>query len=343
VILPVWSLALVCLSAAAQPSDPTTVLVLTGDNLLGGRMGDLVSRYGEGYAYEMVKGVLRKADIAFGNLECPITDFPHRTLGKSAQAVAEKRDFVFRASPAYSSRILQDAGIDVVSLANNHTMDYQAQGLLDTIAHLKRAGIVSVGGGANRAEAASSRIVRRNGMRVGFLAYSMIVPHRSAASERAAGINAHAKGFSAEMETAIRQLRKNVDWVLVSIHWGKEGSTQPEKYQVEVAHRAIEAGADVIVGHHPHRIQGIEFYRGGVIFYSLGNFLFPGSRRVESFLAEVTLSKKKEVAVRLLPLWVSGGRPVPSSDATLLTRIRQVVGQAGARIEADGSWLRVRK
>lgn len=148
---------------------------------------------------------------------------------------------------------------------------------------------------------------------------------------------------SDRMETAIRQLRRKTDIVVVSFHWGKEGQTTPEPYQVVVAHRAIESGAHIVVGHHPHRIQGIEFYKGGVILYSLGNFLFPGSSRVESFLAEVVVTQIGVKSVRILPIWVSGGRPVPSSDSRLVGAIREVLAAVGSGIDVEGAWLNVER
>lgn len=321
-------------------SDASVVLMFTGDNLLGGRMEEAILRNGEQYPYAKVSKVLRDADLLFGNLECPITTYPHATPGKSAESIEQKRDFVFKASPRHAARILKDAGFDVLSLANNHAMDYQAQGLTQTIEELKRLGIVPVGAGRSLQEASSARIVSRGGVRMGFLAYSMIVPLQSAASSNAAGINAHRKWFSDSMATTIRQLRAKVDVVVVSYHWGKEGSYTPERYQVEVAKGAIEAGAQIVVGHHPHRIQGIEFHKGGVIFYSLGDFLFPGrSALVESFVARVEISGARVASVSLLPVWVRNGRPEPSSDLMLIRRIEDVCKPFGAGLKPSGNWL----
>lgn len=150
-------------SAASQlgVSDAPVVLMFTGDNLLGGRMEEAILRNGEQYSYAKVSKVFREADFLFGNLECPITTYPHATPGKSAESVEQKRDFVFKASPRHAARILKDAGFDVLSPANNHAMDYQAQGLTQTIEKLQRLGIVSVGAGRSLQEASSARIVSR--------------------------------------------------------------------------------------------------------------------------------------------------------------------------------------
>lgn len=318
----------------------TVVLMLTGDNLLGGRMTEAIARNGEGYPYQKVSSVLRGADLLFGNLECPITDYPYATPGKSAEAIKQRRDFVFKASPKHSASILATAGFDVLSLANNHAMDYQEQGLLQTIEELTKYNLIYVGAGRNSREAASARIVIRKGMRIGFLAYSMIVPSQSAAGSKMAGINAHGKGFSKAMATAIQQLRAKTDIVVVSYHWGEEGKYTPLQYQREVARQAVDAGAHVVVGHHPHRIQGIEFQKDGVIFYSLGNFLFPGrSTRVESFVGRVEFSRGRIASVRLLPVWVRHGRPEPSTDLDLIRKIQEVCQPFGVDITRSGEWL----
>ncbi|MER3414494.1 MAG: hypothetical protein C4341_09770 [Armatimonadota bacterium] len=323
-----------------RPREASVVLMFTGDNLLGARMGEHIERNGEQYPYEKVSAVLRSADLLFGNLECPITDYPHVTPGKSTEAIEQARDYVFKASPKYAARILKTAGFDVLSLTNNHAMDYQARGLIQTIEELQRFNMIPVGAGRNALEAASARIVTKNGLRIGFLAYSMIVPLRSAAGASTAGINAHRKGFSEAMATAISQLRAKTDVVIVSYHWGEEGGFTPLPYQREVAKGAVEAGAQIVVGHHPHRIQGVEFYEDGVVFYSLGNFLFPGrSALVESFVARVELSGARVASVGLLPMWVRSGRPEPSTDPKLIRRIEQVCAPFGLRFSRAGEWL----
>lgn len=340
----VVALLAVVASAAGQPGgrNASVTLMFTGDNLLGGRMGDAIARYGEQYPYAKVSNVLRQADLLFGNLECPITDYPHATPGKSAESISQKRDFAFKASPEHAARILKDAGFDVLSLANNHAMDYQSQGLMQTIEELKRYGIVYVGAGRNLQEASSARILTVGGVRLGILAYSMIVPAKSAATSNSAGIHAHPKGFSGEMAAAIRGLRAKVDVVVVSYHWGKEGRYTSERYQVEAAKGAVDAGAQIVVGHHPHRIQGIEFYKGGVILYSLGNFLFPGKAAlVESLIARVEMSGSRVESVRLLPVWVRNGRPEPSWDPTLIGRIKEVCKPFDVGLKSLDEWLLV--
>lgn len=323
-----------------MPFQSSLVLLFTGDNLLGARMGSYIERSGESYPYEKVATVLQEADLSFGNLESPITDYGHPTPGKSAESIRAGRNFIFKASPQYSGRILEQAGFDIVSLANNHAMDYQEEGLLQTLDELKKVGIVYVGAGGDQFEAASGRIITKNGYWIGFLAYSMIVPAASSASVDSAGINAHPKSFSSSMTEAIQQLRAKTDLVIVSYHWGVEGSYYPVAYQKEVAHQAIEAGADIVVGHHPHRVQGIEFYQKGIISYSLGNFLFTGkSSPVESLILRVEVSDGKVKAVKILPIWVKNGRPEPSDNSKLIEKLKQINRPFATTLELEGNWL----
>ncbi len=173
-------------------------LCFTGDNLLGARMPRLVEKHGEEWPYGAVAGVLRAADITFGNLECPITEHGVKTPGKSWESIKERRNFIFKAPPEWSTRLLTNAGFDIVSLANNHAMDYCAQGLLDTCAELDAAGIAYVGGGSDSCRAWQAQVLRRGSTKVGFLACSMVVPAASRAGEDTPGIATHAKAMSEE-------------------------------------------------------------------------------------------------------------------------------------------------
>lgn len=316
------------------PLPMSITLLFTGDNLLGGGMARIIEARGEAYPYQNVAELLKSADISFGNLESPITDFPLSTPGKSLASIRARRNFIFRASPSYSGRILHNAGFDIVSLANNHTMDYRAEGLLETLEELEKHQIAYVGGGRNLAEATRAKILEVNGIVVGFLAYSMVVPPYFQAQVNMPGINGIARRFSKAMDEQITSLGKKVDVVIVSLHWGKEGTYYPANYQQSIAHRMIESGADIVVGHHTHTLQGIEFYKGGLIAYSLGNFLFASrSARLASAILEVQVSNRKIETVRILPIWVKNGIPEPSQDESLRKKIISVNNLFGTKLE----------
>jgi poly-gamma-glutamate synthesis protein (capsule biosynthesis protein) len=318
-------------------------LCFTGDNLLGARMPRLVEKHGEEWPYGAVAGVLRAADITFGNLECPITEHGVKTPGKSWESIKERRNFIFKAPPEWSTRLLTNAGFDIVSLANNHAMDYCAQGLLDTCAELDAAGIAYVGGGSDSCRAWQAQVLRRGSTKVGFLACSMVVPAASRAGEDTPGIATHAKAMSEELAQALAELNERSDIVVVTFHWGYEGYRRHAAYQQEIARGCIDAGADVVVGHHPHCLQGVELYNGGVIAYSLGNFLFTGkSALIESAVLHVTASASGVRKVELLPVWVRGGRPEPApEDAKLLKLVRGICEPCGTELTAQSEWLTV--
>ena len=167
-----------------------------------------------------------------------------------------------------------NAGFDLVSLANNHTMDYREEGLLDTMKYLREYGIDFVGAGKNSEEAYASHTVVLNDQKVTFLAFSRVLPDVSwYATDTKPGI---ASGYQEERVIDIIEKEKvDTDYVLVYMHWGIERANRPENYQRDYARKMIDAGADAVIGAHPHVLQGFEFYDGKPIAYSLGNFLFP--------------------------------------------------------------------
>jgi poly-gamma-glutamate capsule biosynthesis protein CapA/YwtB (metallophosphatase superfamily) len=323
------------------PNDlPTEVtLCFTGDNLLGARMPRMIEQLGDAWPYGAVVGVLNAADLAFGNLECPITDSAVRTPGKSWESIQQGHNFIFKAPPESSGRILREAGFDVVSLANNHIMDYCGAGLMDTLAELDEVGIVGVGAGGDLEQAFSSRVLSSNGLRIGFLARSVIVPPASKAGASAAGLAWQGSKYEETLGAAIRELRARADIVIVSFHWGIEGQRRHAAYQQQLARRCIDDGALLVIGHHPHCLQGIEFYNGGLIAYSLGNFLFTGkSPLIESAILRVSAGRGGIRQVELLPCWVRGGRPEPApADEQLLKRIQEILEPTGVAMAGEGN------
>lgn len=276
---------------------------------------------GEGWAFSGVEDLLRSADITFVNLETSVTDRGSRMPGKGIW---------FRTSPERLS-LLKDAGIDIVSAANNHIMDYDEISLMDTLSNLDDAGIMHVGAGKDLLSARLGRIITVNGLKVGFLAYSdfwdifWTVKYRRtfAASADEPGM---APAIRAFMEEDIRRLKSHSDFVIVSVHWGDEYMPHPNAYQVERAHAAIDAGADVVLGHHPHVLQPFESYKSGLIFYSLGNFVFDQKkpRTTESMIAHIRLEMGKAPEAEVVPLRITDSRPAPmyrTDAAELLARL----------------------
>jgi poly-gamma-glutamate synthesis protein (capsule biosynthesis protein) len=239
---------------------------------------------------------LKRGDINLANLESPIA--------RSGSEYTDKK-FRFRAEPAVATA-LRRAGFSVVTLANNHSMDFGGAALAETLQHLADAGIASVGAGDNLDAARKPAIVAAKGKRVAFLGYSLTQPVEFFAGKTRPGT---APGYEKLVQADVAAARAQADYVIVSFHWGKEASTVVQEYQRTAAHRAIEAGADVIIGHHPHVLQGAERYKHGIIFYSLGNFTFAakGTTADVSAIVRLRLGDNKREA-EVLPLDVLNRR-----------------------------------
>ncbi len=204
-------------------------------------------------------GKLKTPDIMFGNLEGPISD-----QGKN---VGSK--FSFRFEPGTAS-VLKSAGFDIVSFANNHVGDWSQAAFLDTLGHLAENNILFTGAGDNYEKVTKPTIIERSGIQIGFLGMSDVGPEWMAASDANAGI---LLANDKNLGTIIEEAKKDVDVLFVSVHWGDEYKEHNQR-QETLAKKIIDAGADVVIGHHPHVVQDVEEYKEGLIIYSLGNFVF---------------------------------------------------------------------
>jgi poly-gamma-glutamate synthesis protein (capsule biosynthesis protein) len=251
---------------------PVTTAIGVGDILLSRTVhAKMVARNDFASPFRNTARRLAAAHLAFANFE--------GTLSRGARPLPGGTRFTATVS---SLRGLTLAGLDVLSLANNHAGDYGDATLVETRALLRAAGIATVGTGANDAQARAPAIVRRNGVRFGFLSFNAIVgtgppgpAEPGAVRIRMAPWWDHLDGADLEALTgAVRALRPRVDVVTVYPHWGTEYTNLPNDDQRRVAHALIDAGADLVVATHPHWVQGAEIYRGKLVAYSLGNFVF---------------------------------------------------------------------
>jgi len=328
-------------TTTAEPEPPEPIrITLVGDIMLGGSADEFMRRHGHDYAFAGVADELARADVLFGNLEGPLTD--------GGEPAADKQ-YLFRTPPAKVAPALARAGFDVLSLANNHTLDYGATGLFDTRTALFDAGIHAVGAGSDLAGARRAAIVERKGHKVGFLAYSNTFPEEFWAGPGTPGT---AFGHRAHVEADVRALGERVDTVVVSFHWGRESTTELRDYQPMLARAAIDAGADIVAGHHPHVLQGVERYGGGVILYSLGNFTFGSyseNARV-STIAHVIADDDGLKGLEMVPINVYNPdvlfQPLPligeAADA-VVDHLQSLAEPLGTRLaDEDGrAWLRL--
>lgn len=318
-------------SSASPEAAKEVLLAAAGDVMLGRSIADGVSQHGAGWPLEAVAPTLRGADIAFVNLEGPLTE----------RGEAAEKDFVFRGPPE-AALGLASGGVGIVSLANNHALDYGYQGLQDTWAALNGAGVLHAGSGENVAQAYGPVVIERRGVRIAFLAYVDTPPDSGSgfdpSSWRAAADRPGLAWLSPEEVAAgVAAAKRQADVVVVSMHTGDEYQESVSPLQVSAAHSAIEAGAALVIGHHPHVLQGIERYKWGLIAYSMGNFVFdldetdyshPGLPSALSAILRVRLGRDGLLGCDVAPVIIGGdGRPRPAEGedaARVLERLRRL-------------------
>jgi poly-gamma-glutamate synthesis protein (capsule biosynthesis protein) len=303
---------LACSPASSSPArregirqERTLHLAAVGDILLGDSSRKVLEREGYDYPFRALAAELARSDLVFGNLEGPIT--------RGRSPLDPKKDYVYRSDLA-AAPALHAAHVDLVTLANNHALDYGDEGLFDTIRNLDAAGVRHFGAGASRAEAIRGEIVEMAGVRIGFLGfferygpYGTTYPNYFARGG-AAGV---AELDERTMREAIGTLRPDVDVLVVCCHWGKNYA-EVTKTQQRYGRLAAELGADLVIGHHPHVAQGIEVHHGVPILYSVGNFTFGSKGRFDqlepalrhSWIAAITIDGKRVAAIDLIPLEV---------------------------------------
>lgn len=286
----------------------TITLFFVGDIMLDRGVEYQIKKEGKGnwkFPFLKIAGDLEKADIIFGNLESPISD--------KGQKIGSK--YSFRADPG-AVEGLKYAGFDILSLANNHALDYGREALEQTMGILKEQGIKYVGAGLNQEEAFGPRIFRIKDTKIAFLAFTNLGSSSWAAAKKRPGI-AWIDDIK-KAEEAVAKAKTEADIIIVSLHSGQEYSLEPTSFQISFAKSCIAAGADLVVGHHPHVVQPVvtlttrtglvdndsarSRVRQGWVVYSLGNFIFDQSfskDTMKGLLLEVQV-KDKEIK-KVLP------------------------------------------
>lgn len=284
-----------------QPQSPATpiinvsdtneaTMVFVGDIMLSRGIGKIMAEQNNWlYPFEHVRTYLQKADLVFGNLEGPISG-----RGRNQGSI-----YSFNADPSTVSGLV-DSHVSVLSVANNHIFDYGSDAFLDTLAILRLSGIDAVGGGINFEDAHRPLVRDVKGIKVAFLGYTNLLP-RSLGEKNS--IPATSYLDEEIMKHDIETAKTLADIVVVSFHWGDEYHTKHNDFQERVAHEAINAGASLVVGHHPHVVQEVEEYRGGYIAYSLGNFIFDQNFSEDTskgLLLEIKMNNKKISGIKTM-------------------------------------------
>jgi poly-gamma-glutamate capsule biosynthesis protein CapA/YwtB (metallophosphatase superfamily) len=290
-------LAFVTPAAADQPVQDEITIAAVGDLMLGGRAEPFLKEFGPDYPFTDVMPFLSRADVVVGNLESSIS---------SRGTAVENKKFTLRAGPI-AALALKKAGIRVVTLANNHSMDYGPLALKDTLGVLDQHDILYTGAGMDLDDARSPAVLKIKGKTIAFLSYSLTFPLEFFASASRPGT---APGYAEFVKSDIEKARPAADLVVVSFHWGAELMTAAKDYQVELGRKAIDWGADLVLGHHPHVLQELEVYQGRLIAYSLGNFVFgsESNRTNTSMILLLTFQGKSLARVEAVPVDVNNYR-----------------------------------
>lgn len=293
-------------------------LMAVGDVMLGRTVGDKLRTKGSAIAFSGVAPVLESADLLVANLECVISG-----LGEP-----QPKAYRFRA-PLEAVEALALAGVDVVGVANNHALDYGYAALADMTQRLAAREILTVGAGKDAATAHSPVILERKGLRIAFLAYVDVwVESRTGFDTRVwiAGPNSPGIAWAdpKRMTADIQAAKTQADVVVVLLHSGLEGRKDVYATQQTEAQAAIDAGAVLVLGSHPHLLQKTERYHNGLIVYSLGNFIFDGFTAPENYSAIFTasLSAQGVDEYAWIPVVIEDGLPRLATDeeaATILT------------------------
>jgi poly-gamma-glutamate synthesis protein (capsule biosynthesis protein) len=234
-------------------------VLFAGDLLIASRGLEVIHRKGPDYPFARLSQEINRHDLVFVNLETPITN-------RGAPPV--DKYYLFRLDD-YAALSLKNLKIDAVSLANNHILDYGIEGMEDTIDYLNRRGIAYSGAGKNIQEARKPAYLQTGGLDIYILSYCERPPDAFYAAENKPGT---ARMILSDIIDDVNRYSYRGSQVFVSLHWGIERTANPTEEQISTGRAIIDAGAEAVIGHHPHWPQGIELRGGKPIFYSLGNF-----------------------------------------------------------------------
>jgi len=313
-------------------------MAVCGDVMLGRGVATAMAQNGMFYPFEQMAPYLQSADLTFGNLECSLSQQGTPIPGKGIW---------LRGDPG-AAAALRKAGFDVLSVANNHILDYDSPALLDTLEYLRNQEIDPVGAGSNLEEAVKPVFKEVNGFKIAFVAATEMAdifwdysyPRTFEAKEDRPGVQ---KLDPDQLVEAVAALKDEVDLIVVSLHWGTEYSDYPLEVQRETAHRLVDAGAKLVIGHHPHCLQGLEVYKDSLIAYSLGNFVFDKQRLskcqetvlLKIFFKDLTIEKAE-----IIPVMIKDAQPRPADKADgerILQKLKNLCSELNTEFTADNN------
>lgn len=312
-------------------SDDTVRIVFGGDVMLARWVGKVIEHEGANYPWLGVADVLRDADLAVVNLEC--------VVGTQSRCIRKK--YVFQAEPSVLDG-LKFAGIDAVSLANNHIYDFFGAGVCESVDSLRSAGIVPIGAGSNIDEFSAPRSFWIRGHWVVIIGLNDTESGFWGGDKPGCMPTWQAWAESLAIEQ-ISQMSSLGATVIVFEHWGWEYDIFPRVRQSELGHKFIDAGATVVIGSHPHRLQGVEFYRGGIIAYSLGNLIFDQRDTLGNIgcLLQIDFTDGTPITVKMLPTetLICFAQPHPIPAELAFEMVKNLCEPLGTDVVCENKWL----
>lgn len=285
--------------------DLEITLTFSGDTMFDWQLRPVIEKNGADYPFQHVKEEITKADISFVNLESAFTTKEKKASGQL---------FWIKSDPS-TLQAIKNTGYDIVNIGNNHTLDYGQDGLLDTISHVEKLKFPYIGAGKNAKDAYTAREMTVKGKKFKFLSFVRFMPDFTwVADDNKPGV---ANGYDLNLVTkTIKEQKKGADYLIVYMHWGVEKSNRPVDYQKQYVNKMVTAGADAIVGSHPHWLQGFEYYNNVPVAYSLGNFLFPSyvnGKSAETGVLTLTF-KGKDVQMSFNPYIIRNNQVSPVNE-----------------------------
>lgn len=323
--------------------DDTIDLLLSGDTMLGRGVNRVIRHKGPFYPLASIASITNTADLFFTNLECVITSSDQKYSGPH-------KVFYFHAEPE-AVETLTHAGVDFVSLANNHTLDADYTGLTEMLEILDNKQIKYAGAGKNLEEASQPVLFNRSNIKVGVLAYCDHQNDFAAGSNREGirYVDISDTGMVSDMLMEVRKLSEQVDHLIVSFHWQANKARFVDDEYRYLAGELVDAGASVIWGHSPHHFQGIEWIGHSAVIYSSGGLVDDYAvdsnfRNDYQLLFNLTLSDQRVEQIQCFPIELKYSQTLPASSQArqwIETRFEQMCGEVGSRISKDNEWLTV--
>ena len=313
------------------PAGPAPVTVTAGGDVIGGfGLSAVVGSMGSGL-FRSIAPYFKSSDFGFVNLESPLT------YGGDPQGW---KDVIIKGNPALAPAMAK-SGINVVTMANNHAGDMGDSGLLDSFKYCKKAGITVVGAGKNLKAAQAGAVLKtKDGAKTAFLGFSDVLPLGYPATSGSPGTSPGRADINA-VKANIRAAAKKADYVFVGWHWNLEYKRAPSYLESSEGKAAVDAGADIVFAHHPHLLDGVQAYHGGLICYSLGNLVFGGfsGETAQTVLVKATVTPHA-IDAKLIPVQISGsGVPTVATGSTglsILQRVQSLSAALGTTVKISG-------